>query len=214
MSKEKRYERKMQELDKIRDVVGDFIAKSLAQHTEHSFAVQPKSKEDLENRKTIFMNLHQFVENNYNRIYASGVFFNYVENTGDCSKQELLFYSKRDEFAETYRELYRLLHDYLNDSLNLLEAVYMLNGSYIWQLHEMRDNFDKRETNENKTVAYTNGVKHNVELSSFGLPKSSSIPVHNDYISIIQNKTIDAGDVLPPPIEAGASRSRCLTTPA
>ncbi|MCL1996839.1 MAG: hypothetical protein FWG63_11580 [Defluviitaleaceae bacterium] len=119
-------------------------------------------------------------------------FFNYVENTHDCSKKENLLYSKREDFALAYRELYRLLHDYLNDCLNLLETVYTLNGSYIWELHEMHDNFDKREIDTNKPVAYTKGVKHNVELNSFGLPKSSSIPIHNDYISIIQDRIVDA----------------------
>ncbi|MCL1996838.1 MAG: hypothetical protein FWG63_11575 [Defluviitaleaceae bacterium] len=75
MLKEKRYERKMQELAEIRDTIGSFIAKSLAQHTEHSFALQPKSKKDLDDRKAIFVNLHQFIENSYNRMYAAGIFF-------------------------------------------------------------------------------------------------------------------------------------------
>lgn len=197
MSAEKRYERKMSELSEIRDFVGNFITKSLSLNIYDNLSVLPNSKTELDNRKIKIHELYSMIEDNYNRLFSSGVFFNYLdeENLDVISDKELSFYSKRKAFVETYREQYRLLHDYLNFYLNKLDVLYTVNDLYVWEIKEKTLTSEQHYDNvfdESKPHTMYMGKMRNIKIDPNGIPFADEVMFYTDYLNHINERVLEA----------------------
>jgi len=188
--KEKRYERKTAELEQIKTYIGDIITTSLHLHVSDKLSDTPKSQTDLANRKQNMLNLHTFLESNFNRIFASELFFNHISNV-PIGCEERQFYSKRKALSDTYRELYRVLHDYLYFMLNNCETLYNINGYWIWELTEhISETPTCTEFVETKPWTLINGVKTNIKLTTTGVPVADIAMQKANFLNLLNEKIL------------------------
>ncbi|MCL1999725.1 MAG: hypothetical protein FWG65_13280 [Turicibacter sp.] len=190
--KEKRHERKIAELEQIKTYIGDLITTSLHLHVIDKLSNIPTSKSDLVIRKQNMLKLHTFLEDNFNRIFASELFFNHVADVPmDCL--ERLFYGKRKALSDTYRGLYRILHDYLNFILNNCETLYNVNDCWIWELTErISETPTNTEFDENEPWTLINGVKTNINLTSTGIPVADTVLQRTNLLNLLNEQITQA----------------------
>ena len=190
ITKEKQYERKIAELEQIKAYIGDIITTSLHLHVSDKLSDIPKSQSDLANRKQNMLNLHTFLESNFNRIFASELFFNHIADV-PMSIEEKRFYAKRKLLSATYRELYRILHDYLNFILNNYATLYSINDYWVWDLTEhISETPTNVEFNENEPWTLIKGVKTNIKLTNTGIPVADIVMQKANFLNLLNEKIL------------------------
>lgn len=134
--RDKRMERKIMELRNISSTVIDFIAQVHGFNIQSPLHKQPKSEQELQQRKQYYLQLYTEVETSFSQIFTSGLLFGHCEkciSNMQSSREQLDMLIKQKHLAEIYRALYRCIHDYISFTLEKLDTIYVTENIWIWE---------------------------------------------------------------------------------